>query len=180
MVGWTWFNGHELGQTPGNGEGQWGLVYFSPWRCKELDTTWWLNNNNKLNYDGKCAVNFVISVGDFAHKEGVGWFNEDKWSMIVCSVAQSCLTLCDPMDSSPPRYSVLLSAILSKQEYWSGLPFPLPLDLPDQGLNPHLWHLLHGQADSLPLSHLTDGANKRCQRIIYFTWLVALMTTVNF
>ena len=27
MVGWHhWFNGHELGQTPGDGEGQGGLV----------------------------------------------------------------------------------------------------------------------------------------------------------
>ena len=28
IVGWHhWFNGHELGRTPGNGEGQGGLVY---------------------------------------------------------------------------------------------------------------------------------------------------------
>ena len=26
-----WFNGHELGQTPGNGEGQGGLASCSPW-----------------------------------------------------------------------------------------------------------------------------------------------------
>ena len=32
---------------------------------------------------------------------------------------QSCLTLCDPMDGSPPR---LLSLGFSKQEHWSGLP----------------------------------------------------------
>ena len=36
---------------------------------------------------------------------------------------QSCPTLCDPIDSSPPG-----SAIrgFSRQEYWSGLPFPSP------------------------------------------------------
>ena len=28
------------------------------------------------------------------------------------------------------------------QEFWSGLPFPTPGDLPDQGLNCHLLHLL--------------------------------------
>ena len=32
MVGWYhWFNGHELGQTLGDGEGQGGLAWCSPW-----------------------------------------------------------------------------------------------------------------------------------------------------
>ena len=46
-----------------------------------------------------------------------------------------------------------LSMGFSRQEYWSGLPFPPPGDLPDfptQELNPHL---LQWQAHSLPLSH---------------------------
>ena len=42
----------------------------------------------------------------------------------------------------------------SRQESWSGLPFPCPGDLPDQGLHPRLLHLRHRQADSLPLHHL--------------------------
>ena len=33
------FNGHDLGQTLGDGEGQGGLACFSPWGHKELDTT---------------------------------------------------------------------------------------------------------------------------------------------
>ena len=37
---------------------------------------------------------------------------------------------------------------VSRQEYWSGLLFPPPGDLPDSGINRH-W-----QVDSLPLSHL--------------------------
>ena len=37
----------------------------------------------------------------------------------------------------------------SRQEYWSGLPFCIPGDLPDPGTNPRLLHLLHWQADSL-------------------------------
>ena len=36
-------------------------------------------------------------------------------------VAQLCLTLCDPMDCSPPGSSAME---FSRQEYWSGLPFP--------------------------------------------------------
>ena len=41
-------NGHELGQTPGDGEGQEGLVCCSPWGHNKLDVTEPLNNNNKL------------------------------------------------------------------------------------------------------------------------------------
>ena len=45
----------------------------------------------------------------------------------VCSVAQSCPTLSDPMDCNLPGSSV---HGISWQEYWSGLPFPPPKDLP--------------------------------------------------
>ena len=44
-----------------------------------------------------------------------------------------------------------LSMGFSRQEYWSVLPFPPPGDLPIQGSNPHLLHLLHWQVGSLPL-----------------------------
>ena len=37
---------------------------------------------------------------------------------------QSCPTLCDPIDSSPPGPSV---QGFFRQEYWSGLPFPSPM-----------------------------------------------------
>ena len=47
VVEWHhWFNGHELGQTLGDGEGQGGLMCCSPWGCQESDMTWRLNNNN--------------------------------------------------------------------------------------------------------------------------------------
>ena len=36
---------------------------------------------------------------------------------------QSCPTLCDPIDGSPPGP---LSLGFSRQEHWSGLPFPSP------------------------------------------------------
>ena len=33
-------------------------------------------------------------------------------------------------------YQALLSMGFSKQEYWSGVPFPSPGDLPDPGIKP--------------------------------------------
>ena len=43
-------------------------------------------------------------------------------------VAQSCPTLATPWTVA---YQAPLSMGLSRQEYWSGLPFPSPGDLPD-------------------------------------------------
>ena len=46
-----------------------------------------------------------------------------------CVCAQSCLTLCDPMDCSLSGsfgHQAPLSMGLFRQEYWSGLPFPYP------------------------------------------------------
>ena len=58
MAGWHHgWNGHELGQTLGDGEGQEGLVCCSPWGCKELDMTGWLNKNNKLWW-----ITFIIII----------------------------------------------------------------------------------------------------------------------
>ena len=50
-----------------------------------------------------------------------------------CSVARSCLTLCDPWTVAQ---LAPLSMGFSRQEYWSGLPFPSPGDLPDPGMEP--------------------------------------------
>ena len=46
---------------------------------------------------------------------------------------QSCPTLCDPWTvahRAPPSMG------FSRQEYWSGSPFPSPGDLPDPGIEP--------------------------------------------
>ena len=43
---------------------------------------------------------------------------------------------------------------LSRPEYWCGLPFPPPGDLPDLGTEPYLLQFLHWKAVYLPLSHL--------------------------
>ena len=62
-------------------------------------------------------------------------------------VVQSCQTLCDPMDCNLPG---TLSMGFSRQEYWSGLPFLSPEDLPNPRIESRSPTL---QADALPLSH---------------------------
>ena len=48
-------------------------------------------------------------------------------------VAKSCLTLATPWTVAR---QAPLSMGFSRQEYWSGLPFPSPGDLPDPGIEP--------------------------------------------
>ena len=64
--------------------------------------------------------------------------------MHVCSVISDSATLRTVARQAP------LSMGFSRQEYWSGLPFPLPEDLPDPGMelvSPEL------QASSILLNH---------------------------
>ena len=54
--------------------------------------------------------------------------------MCACSVAQSCLTLCDPTDCV--AHQAPLSMGFSRQEYWSRLPFPFLGDRPNPRIKP--------------------------------------------
>ena len=69
-------------------------------------------------------------------------------------VAQSCLTLCDPMDCTACQ--ALLSMGFSRQGYWSGLPFLSPGDLPEPGIEPGSPAL---QSDALPTDSQTSDLN---------------------
>ena len=53
---------------------------------------------------------------------------------VVGLVAKSCPTLVTPWTVAPPGSFVLLWDF--PQEYWSGLPFPSPGDLPNPGIKP--------------------------------------------
>ena len=78
--------------------------------------------------------------------------------MFPCSggfVVKSRLTLASPwgLDRQAP-----LSMGFPRQEYWSGLPFPFPGDLPNPGIEPASPAL---QADALP----SDPPGKHHTRI---------------
>ena len=75
-------------------------------------------------------------------------------------VSKSCLHFVPPSTVScqaPPSMG------FSRQEFWSGLSFPSPGDLPDPGINPRSPAL---QADSLP----TDLRGKLCNIMSYFSY----------
>ena len=62
------------------------------------------------------------------------WMTCVKSPLCECAKSlQSCLTLCNPVDWGLPGFSV---HSISRQEYWSGLPFPSPGDLRDPVIKP--------------------------------------------
>ena len=91
----------------------------------------------------------------------------------ICVYAQSCLTLCDPMDCSPPGSSVhgiLQARILD----WVAI--SPPGVFLTQGSNLSLLCLLYWQADSLPLRREAPGTNGSCQPLTV-EWLISQKDT---
>ena len=80
MVGWHHqLNGHELGQTSGDSEGQEGLVCCSPWGHKELDTTARLNSNNNFGLKTRRRTQDLKRT----LKHGGG-----QWAGLLCNTEQ--------------------------------------------------------------------------------------------
>ena len=74
-------NGHECEQTPGDSGGQGSLVSCSPWGGKELDTTYWLNNNREKNMLGKRRTYVCICL----REESLRRFSSVQFSRSVTS-----------------------------------------------------------------------------------------------
>ena len=86
------------------------------------------------------VLNRVIiasSMHEAGHPKPVLWNNPERsgekgggrgseWGVAASAAksSQLCPTLCDPIDSSPLGYP---SLGFSRQEHWSGLPFPSPM-----------------------------------------------------
>jgi len=68
----------------------------------------------------------------------------------VPDTQDACMLRCSVMSNSATPWTVARQAPLSmgfpRQEYWSGLPFPSPKDLPEPGIEPMAPEL---QVDSL-------------------------------
>ena len=74
--------------------------------------------------------------------------------MCVCVCVRACMLSYAQLFVTPwtVAHQASLSMEFSREEYWSGLPFPTPGIFLTQGLNPHLLCLLYSQAYSLPLA----------------------------
>ena len=79
-------------------------------------------------------------MGPEAQTKATGW-------AAAAAAAKSLPTLCDPIDGSPPG-----SAIpgFSRQEHWSGLPFPSPMHESESEVAQSCPTLSNPMDDSLP------------------------------
>ena len=72
----------------------------------------------------------IICCLHWDHLVNICWFvvclRREKYipAAAVAASLQSCPTLCDPIDGSPPGFP---SLGFSRQEHWSGVPFPSPM-----------------------------------------------------
>ena len=82
------------------------------------------------------------------NKTSSKWKDLKIHTCVHAKLLQLCPTLCDSMDSSPPGSSVhgILQARILE---WVAMRSSRGI-FPTQGSNPHLLHLLHWQAGSLP------------------------------
>ena len=74
-------------------------------------------------------VNFNIAFSIYAKKSSKDFDRNftgslDCFAAAAAKLLQSCPTLCDPRDGSPPGSP---SLGFSRQEHWSGLPLPSPM-----------------------------------------------------
>ena len=84
-------------------------------------------------------------------------------SKVVINCMYSVSHVCLFATSWTVAHQALLSVGFSKQEYWSGLPFPPPGDLPDPRIEPESPVLA---VDSLLLSHQgsPESVSGRCEK----------------
>ena len=92
----------------------------------------------------------------YGYQRGEGWgginqeFGINRHCAVLCLVVQSCLTLCNPVDYSPPGPSVHGASPGKKTRV--GCHALLQGIFPIQGSNSSLLCLLHWEAGSLPLA----------------------------
>ena len=90
-----------------------------------------------LRCSGLCAVVIMLSLSSGIWDAVIEWV---KWVKSL-SCVWLFVTLWTVACKAPPSMG------FSRQEYWSGVPFPFPGDLPDPGIEPRSPAL---QADALP------------------------------
>ena len=100
--------------------GTWGkFVYTATWRTK-YSQGFPLSNLESLSRRRTICKRWTFLKIKDAQNISVEW----KHAAATANSLQSCPTLWDPIDGSPPSSPV---PGFSRQEHWSGLPFPSPM-----------------------------------------------------
>ena len=115
----------------------WKLMYFHlEEKAVRLDRFWFSCQGNKVTTERglkwsrnfQWLIIFLLFCISFQYKIDQVYRWPRFYSLFRLAAAavslQSCPTLCDPIDGSPPG---LPSRGVSRQEHWSGLPFPSPM-----------------------------------------------------
>ena len=119
-------------------------------------------NQILLKKKNKHKIETLIWKGSGSHITAPRLYQED--CVCVCSVIQSCLTVCDPMDCSLPG-SYVHGIFQAKILEWVAISYSRRSSWP-RDPNLCLLHFLYWQADYLPLGHLGNeedpGGPKSC------------------
>ena len=150
---------------PGEYHGQGSLVGYSPWDRKESDTTGhtahtvllWSRRISSYKWllpaslpSGGVPVAFLLTRSSLrsAGVSDQGCFQRSLVSALELRKKESEVAQWKEVSSATPwTVAYYPSMGFSRQEYWSGLPFPSPGDLPSPRIAPRSPAL---QADALP------------------------------
>ena len=126
------YNVQELMQTLGDGKGQGGLACCSPWGHEESEHALAtepqgssMRQSRQQDKDENNKGGHYITIKGSIDQEDV-----------LCCILScfSCVWLCGTLWTIACQAP--LSTGFSRQEYWSGLPYPSPGDLPKPGIEP--------------------------------------------
>ena len=119
-------------------------------RCDHFNSQWDLTQSpgrvqNSVYYGRRCTLQTMYLLRMCEISSFMKILSNKTFSTLVVVYSLSCVQLF----TTPwiTACQALLSMGFSRQEYWSGLPFPPPGDLPNSGIEPRSPAL---QADSLP------------------------------
>ena len=134
-----------------NGVLHWNFIYNLRWKTgtsqsavMEEGTVDWMSPNFiilpllqsdlppipycKRSHISQIILQFIFNWRTMALQSCVGFCHTTMWMSYFLSHSWG---ICDPMNCSPPGS---LSMAFSRQEYWNGLPFLSPGDLPEPGI----------------------------------------------
>ena len=150
----------EVSAAANGGDCMWGVLCVQTWVVVTK------GRQAATGIQGLKCKRHLKPFGYQGGREQMGWTerlglaHRRCWYATPCVRARSCLTACTPMDCSPPGSSVH-GILQARKLEWVATSSFRGIFL-TQGSNLSLLHLLHWQAESLPLGspHIIDTLNE--------------------